>query len=83
MLREQVSKDIRSAYFGGNVKCYKHNISEGFAYDVIGQYPSVLLKDMPVGNPVFTTNKNLDQIFGWVYGNITPPPRTALARGGT
>ena len=34
-------------------------------------------------NLVNRFNKNLDQIFGWVYGNITPPPRTALARGGT
>lgn len=73
MLRGQIVKDIRSAYFGGNVNCYKHAINEGFGYDVISQYPSELLKEMPVGNPVFTTNKDLDQIFGWVYGTIIPP----------
>lgn len=26
---------------------------------------------MPVGNPVYTLNKNLDHIFGYVYAKIT------------
>lgn len=32
-----------------------------------------MLKDMPVGNPILTTKTNLNELFGFVYGTITPP----------
>jgi len=30
-----------------------------------------MLQEMPIGNPIFTTEKNIDNIFGFVYGKIT------------
>jgi len=34
------------------------------------QYPFAMLNYMPVGNPVFTTKNNLNNIFGFVYGEV-------------
>jgi hypothetical protein len=42
------------------------------------QYPYAMLKDMPLGNPVFTNEKNLDNIFGFVFGKIVPPKKEIL-----
>ena len=33
---------------------------------------------MPIGNPIFTTEKELDKIFGFVYAVITPPSEDVL-----
>ena len=33
---------------------------------------------MPVGNPVYSTDKNLDNIFGFVYGKVTGPSEDVL-----
>jgi hypothetical protein len=74
MIRGQVEKDIRSAYHGGIVNVYsKNEIKNAFYYDMNSQYPYAMLQDMPIGNPIFSTDKNLDNIFGFVYGKITPP----------
>lgn len=72
-LRGSVASDIRSCYYGGNVNCYKNSIEEGYVYDVVSQFPSVMLKEMPVGDPVYTTKTNLAETFGWVFGEIIPP----------
>ena len=37
------------------------------------QYPYHMFYDMPVGNPIFTTETNLDNIIGFVFGTITHP----------
>ena len=42
-----------------------NEISSGFYYDMNSQYPNAMLNDMPIGNPTYTTDKNLDNIFGW------------------
>jgi len=36
------------------------------------QYSYAMLEDMPIGNPIFTTETKLENIFGFVYGEITP-----------
>jgi len=37
-----------------------------------------MLQEMPIGNPIFTTEKNIDDIFGFVYGKITAPSEEIL-----
>lgn len=32
------------------------------------QYPRAMLNDMPVGNPTLSLEKDLNKIFGFVYG---------------
>lgn len=65
MVKGIVEKDIRSAYKGGIVNNYNTQlVTNANYYDMNSQYPSAMLLDMPVGNPVFTTNKNLNDIFG-------------------
>lgn len=73
LIKGKVEKDIRDSYFGGNVDVYYNEINEGYLYDLNSQYPKAMLKDMPIGNPIFTTERNLDNLFGFVYGTITAP----------
>jgi len=53
-------------------------INNAHYYDMNSQYPFAMILDMPVGNPVFTNNNNLDEIFGFVYGKITPTTKEIL-----
>jgi len=79
MVKGIVEKDIRSAYKGGIVNNYNTQlISNANYYDMNSQYPFAMLNDMPVGNPIFTNDNNLDDIFGFVYGKITPPTKEIL-----
>lgn len=47
-----------------------------YHYDMNSQYPAMLNK-MPIGNPVFSTNSNLDYS-GFVYVKITPSKEEKL-----
>jgi hypothetical protein len=90
MIKGQVEKDIRSAYHGGVINVYntlrspqgaalfEEEVTNVFHYDMNSQYPFAMLGDMPLGNPVFSTDSNLDNIFGFVYGKITPPSEAIL-----
>jgi hypothetical protein len=79
MIRGQVEKDIRSAYHGGIVNVFSTDrIKNAYYYDMNSQYPYAMLQDMPVGNPIFTTNIKLDSVFGFVYGTIIPPKESVL-----
>jgi len=73
MIRGNVEKDIRSAYFGGNVNVLINKMDKGFYYDMNSQYPYAMLNDMPIGNPTFSNDKDLNNYFGFVYGEITAP----------
>ncbi len=42
------------------------------------QYPNAMLNKLPTGNPVFSTNKNLEDYFGFVYAKLTPPSKDIL-----
>ena len=60
----------------GNVDVVVNEVKEAYYYDMNSQYSHGMLKDMPVGNPVYSTDKNLDNIFWFVYfvyGKFTPP----------
>jgi len=37
-----------------------------------------MLQEMPIGNPIFTTEKNIDNILVFVYGKITAPSEEIL-----
>jgi len=64
MIKGQVEKDIRKSYFGGNVDVYINEVKNAYIYDMNSQYPNAMLQEMPIGNPIFTTEKNIDNIFG-------------------
>ena len=73
MIRGNVEADIRSAYFGGNVNVLINKMDQGFYYDMNSQYPYAMLNDMPIGNPTFSNDTDLNNYFGFVYGEITAP----------
>jgi len=77
-LKGGLEKEIRSAYYGGNVDVFINKIENGFLYDMNSQYPKAMLKDLPVGEPVLSLETNLDKIFGFVYGEITCPNENIL-----
>ena len=75
IIKGDVEREIRQAYFGGLVltkEFYKHN-SKAYVYDVNSHYPSAMLEDMPVGNPILSTSTDLNSYFGFVYAEIIPP----------
>jgi len=78
MIRGNVEKDIRSAYFGGNVNVLINKMDKGFYYDMNSQYPYAMLKDMPIGNPTLSNDTDLNNYFGFVYGEITAPDYNRL-----
>jgi len=78
MIRGNVEKDIRQAYFGGNVNVLINKIDKAFYYDMNSQYPFAMLNDLPVGNPTFSNDTDLNNYFGFVYGEITPPLESRL-----
>ena len=54
------------------MSCIK--LPEGYHYDLNSQYPNAMKNPMPTGNPIFSTNKNLDYYkLGFVFAHITPP----------
>lgn len=90
MIKGPLEKMIREAYFGGNVGVYGNWSGKGiggprnreihnvYHYDMNSQFPTAMVNRMPTGNPVFSTNTNLDDYFGFVYAEITPPRRDEL-----
>ena len=78
MIKGELEREIRSAYFGGNVDVYINEVTNAYLYDMNSQYPEAMLKDMPVGDPVLSLENNLDKIFGFVYGEISCPNESSL-----
>ena len=78
LITGNVEKDIRQAYFGGNVNVLINKMDKAFYYDMNSQYPFAMLNDMPIGNPTFSNDTVLDNYFGFVYGEITPPDYNRL-----
>ena len=66
-----MDKIIREAYFGWHNAVYV-NFREngGYFYDMVSQFPNLMLNDMPVGNPVLTNENSIDNFCGfciWIY----------------
>ena len=78
MVRGNVEKDIRSAYFSGNINVLINKMNKGFYYDMNSQYSYAMLNDMPIGNPSLSTDTELNNYFGFVYGKITAPDSNQL-----
>lgn len=57
---------------------FKNRISEGYEYDMNSQFSNAMMEEMPVGNPIFTTERDLNKLFGFVFGSITPPSKDVL-----
>ncbi len=75
VIKGNIEKEIRQAYYGGLVltkKNYKHS-SKAYVYDANSHYPAAMLQDMPVGNPVLSTSKDLNSYFGFIFAEIIPP----------
>ena len=47
-------------------------------YDSNSHYPAAMLNDMPVGIPRLTDLKDLNQIFGYCYVEVTAPSEEEL-----
>jgi hypothetical protein len=75
---DSLEKEIRASYSGGNVDVFINKISKGYHYDMNSQYPKAMLNDMPVGEPVLSLEKDLNKIFGFVYGEISCPNENEL-----
>jgi DNA polymerase type B, organellar and viral len=50
-----------------------NKVSSGYFYDVVSHYLSVMLKPMPIGDPIISNDKNLENYFGYCYVKIVPP----------
>jgi DNA polymerase type B, organellar and viral len=66
-------KDIREAYFGGRVEVFGCYIENAHWYDVNSLYPYAMLMDMPTGKIIKSTDKNLNNYFGFCYASVDVP----------
>jgi hypothetical protein len=73
MIKGGVESEIRKSYFGGSIILTKNIIDRAYFYDINSQYPYQMLKPMPVGNPILSTDTNLDNYFGFCYVEVIPP----------
>ena len=82
MIKGPLEKFIREAYYGGNVGAFTQStngqVERAYHYDMNSQYPYAMLNKMPTGDPVFSTNTNLNYYFGYVYALIIPPSESEL-----
>lgn len=57
---ECYSRELRTAYFGGNVDVFINKIDKGYLYDMNSQYPIAMLFDMPIGDPILSFETDLN-----------------------
>jgi hypothetical protein len=75
----KLEKYIRSSYMGGIVDVNTHYIDyDAYKYDINSHYSNAMLKPMPGGLPRFSTEKNLDNIFGFVEAIVIAPSESVL-----
>jgi len=79
VIKGKLEDQIRTSYLGGMIHVLNSKeINQGYHYDMNSQYPNAMLKDMPTGNPVLTSEKDLNKLFGFTYGTIYPPSEEQL-----
>jgi hypothetical protein len=78
IVKGELERELREAYFGGNVDVFINLITNGYHYDINYQYSKAMINDMPVGNPILSLETDLDKIFGFVYGEIICPDDNIL-----
>lgn len=70
--------DIKNAYFGGRVEVFSTYAENIYIYDVVSLYPSCMLKELPIGNLIKSTDNNLDNYFGFCYVSVNVPDNEAI-----
>jgi len=68
-----VDSDIRNAHYGGVTRANKNIGNNLFYYDMNSQYPASMCNPMPVGNPILSTNIDLENSYGFFYAYILVP----------
>ena len=71
--RGNVERAVRSAYFGGRNELFRPVEYGVHSYDFNSLYPTAMLQDLPIGNPVFSLTKDINKIFGYVKVTVTTP----------
>lgn len=56
----------------------QHIVGEAIKYDSNSHYPAAMLNPMPVGTPRHTDRKDLAEIFGFCYVEVTAPSEKEL-----
>jgi len=77
-IRSDLHNEIRNAYYGGRVDVFKPHGEGLYYYDVNSLYPTVMLKPMPVGKGVLTSEKNLNKLFGVVQARVVCPDNLSI-----
>nr|P33537.1 RecName: Full=Probable DNA polymerase [Neurospora crassa]CAA39046.1 putative DNA polymerase [Neurospora crassa] len=72
-LKGRLERAVRAAYFGGRNEIFIPIINNIFSFDFNSLYPTAMMMPMPVGIPVHTFCKNLNEIFGFVRAKIITP----------
>ena len=68
-----VERAVRSAYFGGRNEVFIPVEYGVYSYDFNSLYPTAMLRDLPVGNAVFSLTKDINKIFGFIKVKVTTP----------
>lgn len=73
IIKGALYKLFKQSYFGGFCEAIIPYGEDLIMYDANSLYPSVAQYDMPCGTPIYTTEKDLSKIFGFVRARITVP----------
>lgn len=73
-----LGKEFRESFYGGITRRYANELHNGYAYDMVSQYPAAMLEDMPIGTGKKVMPVKLDDFFGFVYCDIVAPSRDVL-----
>lgn len=65
--------DIKQAYFGGRVEVFKGYAENVYIYDLVSLYTSIMLKDLPYGPLINSSDTNVNNYFGYCYASVNVP----------
>ena len=67
IIKGNIYKDINLGYKGGLVDVYRPILKNGYYYDVVSLYPTIMKNSlMPCGDIIFSDYSNLYNYFGFV-----------------
>jgi hypothetical protein len=78
LLDGMLEKDIRKAYYGGIVQVIEHECIDSRYYDINSQYSDGIMNDMPAGDPIYTNDIILKDLFGFCYARVEAPSEEKL-----
>lgn len=65
--------ELKNAYYGGRVEVFKGYAEQVFIYDVVSLYPSVMMKSIPTGELIKSTDTHLDSYYDFCYATVNVP----------